>query len=1080
MCMSSLMITDSVTLHVRHFLRGGAASLLAPAILWGATTLLARTHALAAEPPVPAKVTFNRDVRPILSSKCFYCHGFDPKNRKADRRIDTAEGAMAELDGVRAVVPGDLKQSAVWTRIASNDQKELMPPLKSHKTLDAREKETIKRWIEQGAQYEKHWSFEVPHRAALPAVKDKRWVRNPIDAFVLAGLEQAGLKPAAEADRRTLARRLSLDLTGLPPKPEEVEAFVADASPEAYEKLAARLMDSQQWGEHRGRYWLDAARYGDTHGIHIDNYREIWPYRDWVINAFNRNMRFDAFTVEQIAGDLLPNPTREQLVATGFHRCNITTGEGGAIGEEYLAIYANDRVTTTSWVWLGLTANCAACHDHKFDPITQKDFYSMAAYFRNTTQEAMDRNAKDVKPVVYLPAPADEKRFDELPKLIAAASAEVTKRRTEAAKTYDEWVAQVVPQQLRISSKDLVLSLPLSEGKGETLGGQGGGKDISFTVAGPIQWRNGGKFGPAPAFTKDSHLDLGNLGDFAQSQAFSVTAWVKVPAGAKDGSIVARMDDRAGLQGWELFVQGKKFGLRLAAKDPVAELTVTSRRDGVVAGKWQHVLATYDGKGAAAGLKLYVDGKEPEVDRKGGALKGRLNSTASLRIGRRETKGFLAAAELQDVRVYARALNNHDVLSVFEEPNLRAIAALAPGKRNAAQKTALMDFYFRSVDTTSMEIAARLDGLTLEDATIRARTTVSHIQEEKPGEAMANILMRGAYDKLGEKVTPAGFSALHAMPANAPKNRLGLARWLMASENPLTARVTVNRFWQELFGTGLVKTVEDFGTQGERPANQALLDWLAVEFRESGWDVKKLFTLMVSSATYRQMSKVAPDKLEQDPQNRMLSRGPRFRMDAEMIRDYALAVSSSLSPKMGGPGTKPYQPDNIWEIVGLQGSRYKQDTGENLYRRTIYNFWKRQSPPPNMEVFNAPTREVCTVRRERTNTPLQALVTLNDPQFVEAARRLAQLVLKDNAVPAAAIAALGERVLLRPLSSAETQVVAQTEVDLEAEFAAHPERVKSFLSIGESKADGTLPAPRLAAFTMIASQLLNLDETLNK
>jgi hypothetical protein len=430
--------------------------------------------------------------------------------------------------------------------------------------------------------------------------------------------------------------------------------------------------------------------------------------------------------------------------------------------------------------------------------------------------------------------------------------------------------------------------------------------------------------------------------------------------------------------------------------------------------------------------------------------------------------------------MYARRLSKPDALSLNDEARLRKTVAIALDKRNPKQKTELTDFYFRSVDEPSMELALQIDSLTAEDAAIRARSTLTHIQEEKQGEAMANILMRGAYDKVGEKVTPAGFSALHEMPKDAPKNRLGLAQWLVSPQNPLSARVTVNRFWQELFGTGLVRTAEDFGSQGELPSNPELLDWLAVEFRESGWDVKKLFTLMVTSSTYRQSSKITPEKLARDPQNRLLSRGPRFRMDAEMIRDYALAVGGTLLPKMGGPGTKPYQPSNIWEVVGLHGSRYTQDKGENLYRRTIYNFWKRQAPSPNMEVFNAPTREVCTVRRERTNTPLQALVTLNDPQFVEAARRLAEVVMKQNKDAPAIITELASRVLLRPLSDAETKVVNATLADLETEFTAHPERATAFLNIGETKADASLPAPKLAAYGMIASQLLNLDEALNK
>ncbi len=1027
-----------------------------------------------------AELSFNGDVRPILSDKCFACHGFDPKARKADRRLDTQEGATAEIDGVRAIVGGDLKKSDAWQRIISDDKDEVMPPPKSHKTLTAAEKEILKRWIEQGAKYQRHWSFEPPQRTPLPVVKDKDWVRNPIDAHVLAGLERAGLKPAPEADRRTLARRVALDLTGLPPKPEEVEAFVSATSPDAYEKFVAKLMATPQWGEHRGRYWLDAARYADTHGIHIDNYREIWPYRDWVIAAFNRNQRFDQFTVEQIAGDLLPNPTRDQLIATGFHRCNATTSEGGTIDEEVLAIYANDRVTTTSWVWLGLTANCAACHDHKFDPITQKDFYAMAAFFRNTSQPAKDGNVKDTKPVLYLPAGADETRYTELAKLSAADRDALRKRRDAATKDLAEWLATAKPRQLDISSEALEVALPLAEGKGVDVRGESHGDAASFKAAGPIEWRDGGKFGRAPAFTNGAHFDLGDLADFDREQPFSVAAWVNVPANLKDGAIVARMDDRKGLQGWELFVQGKNFGVQLATAQPAGALRIVSTKPSVRAGKWQHVLATYDGSGRSAGFRLFLDGRPVAVAATGKDLKGSVRAAVPLRIGQRETKSRFDGGQVQDVRVYSRELNTGEARSLPDEQNLRTAFALAPEKRTPAHKAALLNFYVDNLDGPSIGIAFHLEELDHEKTAIEARSTVTHIQEEKATPAMANILMRGAYDKLGEEVAPAGFSALPAMPADAPKNRLGLARWLIAPENPLMARVTVNRFWQELFGTGLVKTAEDFGAQGDRPVNPELLDWLAVEFRESGWDVKKFFTLMVTSAAYRQAATVTPEKLEKDPQDRLLSRGPRFRMDAEMVRDYALAASGTLSPKMGGPGTRPYQPDNIWEVVGLGGARYTQDKGENLYRRTIYNFWKRQSPSPNMEVFNAPTREACTVRRERTNTPLQALVTLNDPQFVEAARRLAEAEMKGGGEMPAVISKIARRVLLRPLSDAETAVVLRTAGDLEKQFTANAAGTKAFLNIGESKPDPALSAPRLAALTMIASDLLNLDEALNK
>jgi hypothetical protein len=976
----------------------------------------------AAEAPVPDQIAFNRDVRPILSENCFSCHGFDPSKREGDLRLDLRAAAVQ----AKAIVPGRASESELLARISAQDPTDLMPPKKSHKKLSDREKEVLKRWIEQGAPYEKHWAFELPLRAEAEMPKAPNWGRNAVDAFVLAGLQRAGLPPAPEADRRTLARRLSLDLTGLPPSPSEVESFVQDPAPDAYEKLVQRLLGSPHWGEHRARYWLDAARYGDTHGIHHDAYREIWPYRDWVVAAYNKNMRFDAFTVEQLAGDLLPNPTREQLMATGFHRCNITTAEGGTIADENLAMYANDRVSTTSWVWLGLTANCAACHDHKFDPITQKDFYAMAAYFRNTTQGAMDGNIKDTKPVLYLPEAKDEKRFGEIAGEMKAATAALAERRRQGKADADVWAGAVTPEDFGVPSQ-------------------------------------GGAF-----------LELGEL---APKAPFSLSAWVKVSQNSKDGTVLGRMDDSAGLQGWELFVQAKKVGLRIASKADKSEVTILSKKAVITPDKEQHLLATYDGAG---GLRLYADGKEVESDTKGAFPKGGVLVRSALRFGGREKQNQIEGTEVRELKTFSRALGKNDALSLKEEPALLKAVTLPPEKRSAKQKTDLADFFFRSIDGVTVAAAARLDALTVEDAAIRARATVTHVQEEKPAEAMANVLVRGAYDKLGEQVQPAGFSALHAMPADAPKNRLGLARWIVSRENPLTARVTVNRFWQELFGTGLVRTAEDFGSQGEAPANQLLLDWLALEFQESGWDVKKLFTLMVSSSTYRQAALATPEKLAKDPQNRLLSRGPRFRMDAEMIRDYALSVSGTLSPKLGGPGTRPYQPANVWEVVGLHGSRYTQDKGEGLYRRTLYNFWKRQAPSPNMEVFNAPTREVCTVRRERTNTPLQALVTLNDPQFVEAARRLAEAVLLQKQDGPEVIDELSRRVLLRPLAPEEREVVARLARELEADFTAHPERATAFLKVGDAKAADSLPAVRLATYGMIASQLLNLDETLNK
>ncbi|MGA0134822.1 MAG: DUF1553 domain-containing protein, partial [Opitutales bacterium] len=743
---------------------------------------------------------------------------------------------------------------------------------------------------------------------------------------------------------------------------------------------------SPAYGEHRARYWLDAARYADTHGLHFDNYREMWPYRDWVVKAFNRNQPFDQFTVEQLAGDLLPKPTEDQLIATGLQRCNITTNEGGTIVEENLANYAADRVQTMGWVYLGLTTNCAQCHDHKFDPITMKDYYAMAAFFRNTTQGGLDGNVKDGRgPVLYLPSDADKPRWTELPGAIAAADAKVAETRKAGAALFEKWIATAKPGDLDgdIPTKGLVAHLPLNEGKGIPAGTTAAGE--------PVEWKKDGKVGAAPYFKNGSHLVLGDAGDFSTMQAFSAGAWVRVdkPEGVT-GTVLARMDDPKGAQGWSLFQSGRNYGAYIISKwpnDAIKVVTVGNK----VRGAWQHLFLTYDGSGKAAGVKLYIDGVLVETRAEINTLKTDSRAATPTRIGQR-SKSEPFQGGIQDVFLYARNLEPTEVAILSKVGPLRPLLA---GKPNPKQKDALRE-YFLLARHEPFRTATNLVGkLNAEKLVIQSRTPLTHIQEEKKdSKAMANILMRGAYDKPGEQVEAEIPAALGKLPADAPRNRLGLARWLVSDANTLTARVTVNRMWQELFGAGLVKTAEDFGIMGGAPSHPELLDWLAVDFRASGWDVKRLYKLMLTSATYRQAAVLTPEKLEKDRDNALLSRGPRFRMDAEMIRDYALAASGTLSTRMGGPGTYPYQPENLWEVVGMRNMSYKQDSGENLYRRTVYNFWKRMAPPASLDIFNAPSREASCVRRDRTNTPLQALVTLNDPQYVEASRMLAQHTLQ--------------------------------------------------------------------------------------
>ncbi|MEQ8784857.1 MAG: DUF1553 domain-containing protein [Pirellulaceae bacterium] len=1029
---------------------------------------------------------YNRDVRPILAEYCFACHGADSAARKADLRLDQREAAIE----FGAITPSAPDESELLARITSDDADLVMPPPETKKTLSAEQKEILRRWIASGAEYQPHWSFIPPARPQLPAVTNQAWGNNPIDRFVLAKLETQGLAPAAEADARTLFRRLHLDITGLPPSPDDAAAFVKDYQQRKDEALSDwidRLMESTAWGEHRARYWLDAARYGDTHGLHFDNYREMWPYRDWVIRAFNANQPFDQFTVEQIAGDLLEDPSDDQLIATGFQRCNITTNEGGTIDEENLANYAVDRVQTFGWVYLGLTTNCSQCHNHKFDPFTQKDFYSLAAYFRNTTQQAKDGNTKEGRgPILVIPPQEDRPRWEVLPKEIAAATAKRDSRKKQARQDFDKWLATAKPEAIGDGpSADLLVHARLDEGAGKEAAAAGEGSP-TIEATGEITWEKGGVFGPAPVIQAGATFELGDQGDFEIDQPFSYGAWVKPASADASAAIVARMDEKTAHRGWDLWQNGQSFSVHLIDSWPNNGIKVTTRRRVVRPGKWQHVLATYDGSGSPDGIHIYVDGRDEQlrVENKTLKPKATIHADTPLRIGQRSEGAVLAGAAVQDVRVYGRRLSEAEVSDLANYSTLRKHLATPADKRTPQQTTALFDHYLLTRDAEYPALEHKLAELETERHAIQARSAVTHIQEEKPTPAMAHVLMRGEYDRPAEEVAAATPESLHPMPQGAPNNRLGLAQWLVDPANPLTARVTVNRFWQQVFGRGIVATPEDFGVMGAPPTHPELLDWLAVDFRESGWDVKRFFKQMLMSAAYRQAAVVTPEKLEQDRDNALLSRGPRFRMDAEMVRDAALAASGLLSSKMYGPSVKPYQPEAIWDIVGLPGGdtrTYVQDHGEDLYRRTVYSFWKRMAPPPNLDAFNAPSREVCTVSRERTNTPLQALVTLNDPQFVEASRHLAErALLAAGDDDAKVVEFIALHVLGRGAEKRELAVLLADQKEFLAYYESKTDDAEALVSVGESKVDKTLDAAELAAWTMVASEVMNLDEALNK
>jgi hypothetical protein len=1042
------------------------------------------------------QISFNRDIRPILAENCFHCHGPDPGTRKAGLRLDTEEGLFEKSKDEKkkndppAVIRGKVEDSEMYKRLVTRDKDEVMPPEDSHKQLKQAEIELLKKWIASGAPWQPHWALIPPVKVAAPGVKNGGWVKNPIDQFVLAKLEAKGLAPGAEASPREFFRRLHLDITGLPPHAADVDAFAreyAETREESLSRWIDRLMQSPTWGEHRARYWLDAARYSDTHGLHFDNFREMHLYRDWVIRAFNANQPFSDFTVEQIAGDLLPQPQESQLIATGFQRCAVTTNEGGTIAEENLAIYAAERVQTVGWVFLGLTMNCAQCHDHKFDPISAKDFYSMAAFFRNTTQGAFDGNIRDGKgPALVMPMAKDKARWAEIPQVIKTATAQRDERRMSAQPEFLKWVAGMEPDALAadLPTKELVAYAPLNDGAGNE-------PKLQFVKDGVIQananleWAPGGKLGPAPVIKADSAISLGDIGDFDANQPFSFGAWVK-PVANKSGSILARMNADENLRGYDLIKEGKNYSVHLIDTWPGKAMKVITKNATAKEGTWQHVFVTYNGGGKPSGIKIFIDGKEEvlRVDKKDLQADSSIRTKTPFRVGQRSKGSVLEGTAIQDVRVYGRQLELSEVKLVASYPAVKA--ALAAGdKRTAPQKNALLEYYLSAHDTAFQEVEKTIALAERDKDAIKARSAVTLIQEEVQGKMpMANILDRGQYNKEGEVVEAEPPKVLHPLPAGAPKNRLGLAQWLVADNNPLTVRVTVNRFWQEVFGQGIVRSVEDFGVMGAEPSNQALLDWLSADFRENGWNVQRLFKQMLMSAAYRQSAVVSVEKTEKDRDNALLSRGPRFRMDAEMIRDYALATSGLMSSKMYGPGTRPYQPEGIWDVVGLPGAdtrNYVQDKGENLYRRTVYNFHKRMAPSPNMETFNLTSREFSCVRRERTNTPLQALVTLNDIQFVEAARHLAQVALeRSGGDQNKTLDYIGQRVLGRPFSEKESTVLLESGRDFLAFYQEKPDDAQSLVKVGESVASAKVPAPVLAAWTMVCNQVLNLDETLTK
>ncbi len=1013
----------------------------------------------------PAPVDFNRDIRPIFSEHCFACHGPDAAKRKAELRLDVEKEAKK-----LAISPGDLSDSELWARINHADIKKRMPLEEANNPLTAHQIALLGRWIEEGAVWAQHWAWTVPQHASPPEVADPAWSNSDIDRFVYAGIEKAGLKPSPEAGREALVRRVSLNLIGLPPTPAEIDAFLADTSPGAYEKVVDRLLASPQYGERMAVDWLDGARYADSNGFQNDFERNMWPWRDWVIKAFNDNMPFDQFAVEQLAGDLLPNATVSQQVATGFNRNNRSNTEGGAIEEEWHLENRVDRVETTAAVFLGLTMGCARCHDHKYDPIEQKDFYRFLGFFNSTEDRGFyEEQHGNTGPIVSFPTPENTKRIAELEAAVTESTADLDAYKAQSTDTYAGALKQIrkdKPQKVKakpainIRSKRDVRIIDAADKKTR-----------AAWIDGPV--------GPALALDAAAAYSIAPKEPvrLTRDAAFTVTAWVRAEKpGALFSQLAGDGDAARGVDAY-LTEDGRVVVRLLDAADSKIVVTTEPR---LKLNTWAHVAVVYNGSGKAGGLKVYVGGYLVKAKAEGEAVKADFGVDAPLLIGRRPA-GDALQGRIGGFTIYAAEFTPDQVKSLKDRV-LRKAARSKDKERQAALHE-YFDFQFALIQTEKeADVSARQKAQI--DYTSKQVLSVM-VMKELPTPRPTYRLVRGQYDQpdMSEELQPDVPAFLPPLPAEAPRNRLTFARWLVDPANPLPSRVTVNRLWQKFFGAGFVKTSDNLGMQSEPPSNPALLDWLAAEFVALKWDLKAIQKEIVMSAAYRQDSAVSPELFERDPENRLLARGPRFRLPAEVVRDNALAVSGLLAEKIGGPSVMPYQPEGLWdELAGGAGQGpYVLAKGEDLYRRSLYTYRKRTVPHPLTSTFDGPSFEICRVVRARTNTPLQALALLNDVTYVEAARNLAQRMLREANSQEASPLRFGFRLVTGRYPAPDEEQMLQTGFEtFAATYQADTEAAKALISNGQSPVPGDLDAPTLAAYTALAGVMLNLDESITQ
>ena len=1020
-------------------------------------------------------VDFESQIKPLLSDRCFACHGPDENARKADLQLHTREGAFARLeDGLVVITPGKPHASELYRRITATDSDDLMPPPDSKRMLSTGERELIRQWIEQGAEWREHWAFVPVADVELPALGQTAWPKNEIDHFTLAKLREANVEPSPLAKREQRFRRLSFDLTGLPPTLAELDNFLTDDSLVAYEKVVDRLLGSPRLGERLAVHWLDLARYSDTYGYQVDRNRFVWPWRDWVIRAFNDNLPYDDFLTWQLAGDLLPNATDDQRLATTFNRLHPQKVEGGSVPEEFRVEYVADRNHTFGTAMLGLTLECARCHDHKYDPISQKEYYQLFAFF-NTIDEAglySYFTPSIPTPTLLMTDEAAKQKIAELEKQVAAEEAELARVSAAAGEAFEKWLTErpaeeVLPGQIGHFPFD-----EFKDGKLPNLADES--KQAASSQKNKIV---PGKNGNALQLTGDDGVNLG-IGNFKRTAPFSVALWMSTPH-HKERTVVfsrSRAWTDAGSRGYQMLLRDGHLSASLIHFWPGNAINVRTKAK-LPKDEWHHVAITYDGSTKASGLEIYVDGKLAETEIYKDNLYKNITGGGgdTIVIGQRFRDVGFAGGLVDDFRVFKRELTGGEVAQIHDGESLAKLLAKPADALGQAERDTLREYFLATANESHDAQLAKLRASRARVTKLLDGKGEIMVMEEMPLNPRSTfVLKRGVYSAPGERVGAATPRSLSPFPKGAPSNRLGLAKWLVDPKNPLTARVAVNHFWQLCFGQGLVRTPEDFGTQGKRPTHPGLLDWLAKDFIDHGWNVKRLLKQIVMSATYQQASETRPALEASDPENLLLARAPRYRLSAEMIRDNALSTSGLLSQRMGGAGAKPYDLTESFKPIG-------HDKGEGLYRRSVYTFWKRTGPAPVMMALDASKRDVCRAKRENTATPLQALVLLNGPQFVEAARTLGEQMVRTHGDNVGTMVRDTFRTLTsREPSSREVALLRRLHDEQLAVFEKDAKAADAFLSVGESRLANGLAKPQVAAAGVLAKALMNFDESVVK